>query len=85
MAAPRSVPGGLKVSAQMDTDVIGGRGLVLLGCGKMGSALLAGWLARGIRAEAVWVIEPHPTDWLKALAVKLNDVCRRRPQCACWL
>lgn len=47
-------------------------GLVLLGCGKMGSALLAGWLAAGVPAESVWVIEPHPSDWLRSLGVHLN-------------
>ena len=32
----------------MDISEIGRRGLVLIGCGRMGSALLEGWLARGI-------------------------------------
>ena len=41
------------------------RGLVLLGCGKMGSALLEGWLRQGLALSAVWVIEPNPSDWLK--------------------
>lgn len=48
-------------------------GLVLLGCGKMGSALLAGWLKAGIRPDAVWVIEPNPTDWLIETGVRLNE------------
>lgn len=48
-------------------------GLVLLGCGKMGSALLAGWLAAGVPAASVWVLEPNPTDWLHGLGVHLND------------
>lgn len=43
------------------------RGLVLLGCGKMGSALLAGWVARGLPPSAFTVIEPNPTDWLRGL------------------
>jgi pyrroline-5-carboxylate reductase len=47
-------------------------GLVLLGCGKMGTALLTGWLAAGVPAASVWVIEPNPTDWLKASGVHLN-------------
>lgn len=47
-------------------DEVAERGLVLLGCGKMGSALLAGWLGQGLPARAVWVIEPHPSDWLAA-------------------
>ena len=48
-------------------EAIARRGLVLLGCGKMGSALLAGWLARGLPANRVWVVEPRPSEWLKDL------------------
>ncbi|MES2914048.1 MAG: pyrroline-5-carboxylate reductase [Pseudomonadota bacterium] len=48
-------------------------GLVLLGCGKMGTALLTGWLAAGVPPGSVWVIEPNPTDWLRATGVHLNQ------------
>ena len=34
--------------------------LVLVGCGKMGSALLRGWLGRGLAATAAFVVEPDP-------------------------
>jgi pyrroline-5-carboxylate reductase len=34
------------------------RSLLLIGCGKMGGALLQGWLARGIAAGGVVVVEP---------------------------
>lgn len=54
----------------MTLDAINRRGLVLLGCGKMGSALLAGWLARGLQAQSVWVVEPYPSDWLQGLAAQ---------------
>ncbi|MGJ8627717.1 MAG: pyrroline-5-carboxylate reductase [Sulfitobacter sp.] len=47
-------------------------GLVLLGCGKMGSAMLAGWMARGLPASSVWVIDPHPSDWVQGQGVHLN-------------
>lgn len=47
--------------------------LVLLGCGKMGTALLTGWLAAGLPVSSVWVIEPHPSDWLKTTGVHLNQ------------
>lgn len=57
----------------MALDKVARDGIVLLGCGKMGSALLAGWLGAGLPATSVWVIEPHPTDWLKGLGVHLND------------
>jgi pyrroline-5-carboxylate reductase len=49
--------------------------LVLVGAGKMGSAMLDGWLARGLKPKQVAVIEPQPSKALKALArhgLKLN-------------
>jgi len=46
------------------------RGLVLLGCGKMGSAMLEGWLKQGLALSAVWVADPHPSDWVRGLAAK---------------
>lgn len=54
-------------------DRVAKDGLVLLGCGKMGTALLTGWLAAGLPAASVWVIEPHPSDWLTASGVHLNQ------------
>ena len=54
-------------------DRVKKQGLVLLGCGKMGSALLEGWLQQGISPAAVWVLEPNPSDWLKASGVHLNS------------
>lgn len=48
------------------------RGLVLLGCGKMGSAMLAGWLEGGLPASSVWVLDPHPSDWLQGTGVQIN-------------
>ncbi|SOC04973.1 pyrroline-5-carboxylate reductase [Rhodobacter maris] len=56
----------------MDFGDIESRGLVLLGCGKMGSALLAGWLGEGLAPAAVHVVDPHPSDWLKGTGVALN-------------
>lgn len=57
----------------MDFGGIEERGLVLLGCGKMGSALLQGWLSKGLPAGAVHVRDPKPSDWLKAQGVHLNE------------
>lgn len=56
----------------MDFGDISARGLVLLGCGKMGSAMLEGWLKGGLSPQAVWVIDPAPSDWVKAQGVHLN-------------
>ena len=56
----------------MDMDSVRARGLVLLGCGKMGSALLQGWLAGGVPPAAVTVLDPQPSDWLAAQPVRLN-------------
>ena len=56
----------------MTLDVVAREGLVVLGCGKMGSALLAGWLKAGVSPGSVWVIEPTPTDWLVHTGVHLN-------------
>ena len=47
--------------------------LVLLGCGKMGSALLNGWLNGGRLAESIVVIEPYPSEWLKNVGVGINQ------------
>jgi len=33
--------------------------LLLVGCGKMGGALLEGWLARGMAPADVWIVEPN--------------------------
>lgn len=49
--------------------------VVLAGAGKMGGAMLSGWLAGGLAAGDVVVIEPQPSDEIRALAargVRLN-------------
>ncbi len=51
----------------MDMNDVITRGLVLLGCGKMGSAMLQGWLAQGLPAASVWINDPHPSDWVQGL------------------
>lgn len=56
------------------------KGLVLLGCGKMGSAMLAGWLDQGLHASAVNVLDPKPSEWLRSLAdVQINQVLPPNP------
>lgn len=61
------------------------RGIVLLGCGKMGGAMLEGWLAQGLPPSKVTVIDIAPSQRATALAaegLRLNpdevgeaDVC----------
>lgn len=61
-------------SAQSSLQQLGGT-VVLAGAGKMGGALLTGWLAQGLDGGDVVVIEPHPTDDIAALSargVRLN-------------
>ncbi len=42
--------------------------IVLAGAGKMGSALLTGWLKAGLSADRVAAIEPQPTAEISALS-----------------
>lgn len=56
----------------MDFSDIAQRGLVLLGCGKMGSAMLGGWLRLGLSTQSVWVLDPHPSVWLQEQGIHLN-------------
>src|ERR687897_22582 len=50
--------------------------LVLVGAGKMGGAMLEGWLAVGLEPAAVAVIEPAPSPEIEALSrargIRLN-------------
>lgn len=42
--------------------------LVLVGAGKMGAAMLEGWLAAGLSPQAVTVLDPVPSDGVRDLA-----------------
>lgn len=44
--------------------------IVLAGAGKMGGALLAGWIAQGLSPERIAVIEPNPSDDIRALTTR---------------
>lgn len=49
--------------------------VVLAGAGKMGGALLTGWLAQGLDPARVVIIDPHVSDEIRALAangVRIN-------------
>ena len=49
------------------------RGLVLVGCGNMGGALLEGWLQAGLAAQSVWVIDPQPRPELGRKGIHVNE------------
>ncbi|HET9715007.1 MAG TPA: pyrroline-5-carboxylate reductase [Pseudolabrys sp.] len=42
--------------------------LVLIGAGKMGGAMIEGWLSRGLNPRQLIVIEPQPSSKIRALA-----------------
>ena len=42
--------------------------IVIVGAGKMGGAMLEGWLSLGVDAKAVVVVEPQPSREISALA-----------------
>jgi len=56
----------------MDFSKVNARGLVLVGCGRMGGALLDGWLKNGLAAGAAHVIDPHPRAELSDLGISVN-------------
>ncbi len=66
----------------MNWDDLAERGLVLLGCGKMGGAMLAGWLEAGFPATSVYVIDPYPSDWLTGTGVHINAGLPKSPAVA---
>lgn len=42
------------------------RPIVLVGAGNMGGAMLFGWLKSGVAAETIYVVDPSPSDAMKA-------------------
>lgn len=63
----------------------GDRGLLLLGCGKMGGAMLRGWLASGLNPASVTVLDPNPSEWLQGLVadgIHLNKLPSEPPSVA---
>ena len=60
----------------MDLKNISGT-IVLAGAGKMGGAMLSGWLAQGLDPSRAVVIEPHPAEDIRAhlaKGVRLNPL-----------
>ncbi len=58
-----------KIAKQSSLASLSGS-LVLVGAGKMGGAMLDGWLARKFNPKKVVVLEPSPSKAIKALARK---------------
>jgi pyrroline-5-carboxylate reductase len=46
------------------------RSLVLAGAGKMGGAMLRGWLALGLKGEAITAVDPYLSDEIGALGAQ---------------
>ena len=46
--------------------------LILVGAGKMGGAMLEGWLHAGLHGSAVTVIDPLPSDAMSALCARVG-------------
>jgi pyrroline-5-carboxylate reductase len=44
--------------------------ILLVGAGKMGGAMLEGWLRQGLVPADVTVVDPHPSERMRALAVE---------------
>ena len=63
----------------MTFDTLSQQSLVLLGCGKMGSAMLAGWLANGLNPSSVYVVDPYPSEWVLAQGVHVNEELPAKP------
>lgn len=56
----------------MDLTHLNEKGLVLVGCGRMGGALLQGWLKRGLAPGAVRVLDPNAPDWVRQQGVAVE-------------
>lgn len=60
--------------------LINERGMVLIGCGFMGKALVEGWLDKGVQPGAIHVQDPTPSDWVQAQAgMHVNEALPANP------
>jgi len=48
--------------------------LLLIGCGKMGTALLAGWIAQGLAPSAAYIVEPDTAQHERIRAMGVHVV-----------
>lgn len=60
-------------------DDINERGLVLVGCGRMGGAMLKGWLARGLQPGSVTVIDPKLAPEWQDKGLRVNAPLPENP------
>ncbi|PLX38472.1 MAG: pyrroline-5-carboxylate reductase [Hyphomicrobiales bacterium] len=58
------------MSASHTNDLAKALPLVLVGAGKMGGAMLAGWLGNGLDPAGVTILDPNPAPEMQALAAK---------------
>lgn len=71
---PKAAPKAAKPGVEPPLARFNGE-IMLIGAGKMGGAMLQGWLSRGLPRDKITVIEPEPDRRLRALAergLKLN-------------
>lgn len=57
----------------MKLSTLNDRGLVLVGCGAMGGAMLDGWLQGGLDPKVTGVIDPNPRADLVAKGIAVNE------------
>ena len=50
--------------------------MLLLGCGKMGGAMLRGWLARGVPGKQLYVVDTNPRDLDDVIAAGVTVVTK---------
>ena len=58
----------------MDLSHLNNRGLILVGCGRMGGALLRGWLTQGLAPASVRVVDPAVPDWVAERGVATDGL-----------
>jgi len=63
----------------MELAQLNDRGIVLVGCGRMGGALLRGWLAQGLAPQAVRVVDPKVPSWVAESGVKVDGPMPENP------
>ena len=63
----------------MSVEFTADRPLLLAGCGNMGAALLQGWIASGIPANAIRIIEPSGADRAVAAGADAAQVFTSAP------